>query len=309
MKRLCAGLVWASVAVAEIVPASAQQPPAGRVATGPVLTDCLVTLTDEARLAAGEAGLLDEVLVKPGDRVAQGQVIARINADQPRSELEKAGAELEQAAEKSNSDVDVRFAIASKDVASVELQKARDANVRSPNAFPEVEINRLKLTEKKAELQIEQANLERKLAGLAVAVKKAEVQAAEINIRRREIKAPFAGQVEKVAKNRGEWTQPGDFIAHLISPDKLEVEGYVKAADWNPEQVRGRPVTVEVRLAAGRREQAEGRVTVVSEVQEHGEYRVVAEVANHKSPGSDEWVLHGGQIVTMAIHSDRPPAP
>jgi multidrug efflux pump subunit AcrA (membrane-fusion protein) len=301
-------LTVAMVAVAVVCRAAAAQPGAvSPAASGPVLRECLVTLTDEAKLSAGEAGLLVEVAVKPGDRVTRGQVIARINDDQPQTEKLRAKAEHDQSLAKAESDVDVRYAAKAEAVAEKAYLKAEQSHRAVSGSVTDVERDRLKLEWEKSGLQIEQAQLERRLAGLAAKVKEAEVETADINIRRREIKAPFAGQVEKVAKNLGEWVQPGDFLAHIISPDKLEVEGYVDAAKWDPEQVRGRPVTVEVRLANDRRQEAEGRITFVSEIQESGDYRVVAEVANRQSPGTEEWVLHAGQIVTMTIHSDRPP--
>jgi multidrug resistance efflux pump len=173
----------------------------------------------------------------------------------------------------------------------------------------DVERDRLRLEWEKSGLQIEQAQLERQLADLAAKVKEAEVETAEIEIRRRLVKSPIDGEVVDVQANQGEWLQVGAPLAHVVRTDKLRVEGYVDAARWDPERIRGRPVTVEVTLADARRETFEGRISFVSPlVESGGDYRVFAEVANRKSPGSEEWLLRAGQTATMVIHSDTPTA-
>jgi multidrug efflux pump subunit AcrA (membrane-fusion protein) len=276
----------------------------------PTLERCLVSLVDEAKVPAEEPGVLVQLLVARGDLVAKGQVIARIDDDQPQMDKRKAHAEHDQAVAKSKSDVDIRFAIASEEVAQTELDKALDANRRSEKAIPEVEINRLRLTQKKSELQIEQAKLEQSLATLAAVSKGVEVEAAENGIERRTIRSPLDGVVEDVAKHQGEWMQPGDMLAHVLRTDKLRVEGYVDAARWDPEDVRDRPVTVEVRLANDRREQFRGRIVFVSSlVESGGDYRVLAEVENRQAMPSKQWLMRAGQTARMTIHSKQQPLP
>jgi multidrug efflux pump subunit AcrA (membrane-fusion protein) len=273
---------------------------------GPVLERCLVSLVDEAKLSAGEAGLLVEMAVKAGDRVTAGQVIARINDDQPQMDKLRAQAELDQALAKAASDVDVRYAEKAEGVAQKAYEKAEQSHRSVQGAVTEVERDRLRLEWQKSSLQIEQAQLERKLAELAARVKDAEVRAAEINIKRRLVTSPLEGEVVDVQGNQGEWIQVGAPLAHVVRTDKLRVEGYVDAAKWDPEQIRGRPVTVAVTLANARTEKVEGRISFVSPlVESGGDYRVFAEVPNRKTPGSDEWLLRAGQTATMTIHSDR----
>jgi len=283
-------------------PGAAAEPGRG----GPVLERCLVSLVDEAKVSAGEAGLLVEMVVKPGDRVTAGQVIARINDDQPQMDKLRAQAELDQALAKAASDVDVRYAEKAEGVAQKAYEKAEQSHRSVQGAVTEVERDRLRLEWQKSGLQIEQAQLERKLAEFAARVKDAEVKAAEINIKRRLVSSPLDGEVVDVQGNQGEWMQVGAPLAHVVRTDKLRVEGYVDAATWDPEQIRGRPVTVEVTLANARKETVEGRISFVSPlVESGGDYRVFAEVPNRKTPGSDEWLLRAGQTATMTIHSDR----
>jgi multidrug efflux pump subunit AcrA (membrane-fusion protein) len=305
MKTFLAGaLAWA------VVVAAAGAALAAEAAKGPVLERCLVSLVDEAKLSAGEAGLLVEVAVKPGDRVTAGQVIARINDDQPQMAKLRAKAEYDQAVAKAGSDVDVRYSQKAQAVSQKAYEKAEQSHKAVQGSVTDVERDRLRLEWEKSGLQIEQAQLERQLADLAAKVKEAEVEAAEIEIRRRLVTAPLDGEVVDVQGNAGEWMQVGAPLAHIVRTDKLRVEGYVDAGKWDPDQVRGRPVTVVVPLANGRSETFEGRISFVSPlVESGGDYRVYAEVANRRFAGSSEWLLRAGQTATMTIHSDQPAGP
>ena len=106
----------------------------------------------------------------------------------------------------------------------------------------------------------------------------------------------------------GEWMQPGDPLALVVRTDKLRVEGYVDASQWDPERVRDRPVTVTVSLARDRKETFRGRIIFVSpRVESGGDYRVWAEVANRRESDSETWILRPGQTATMQIHSKAEP--
>ncbi len=302
---------FAACVVGLAAPVAAAANPNGE----PVLERCLVSLADEARVPAQEAGLLVELAVREGDKVASGQVIARLSADQPEMEKRKATAEFEQATAKAESDVDVRFAQAAEGVAKKAFDKAEQSHESVKGAVTEVERDRLRLEWQKATLQIEQAKLERRLAALAADAKRTEVEAADRAIKRREIRAPIDGVVEDVSRHQGEWMQPGDALAHVLRTDTLRVEGYVDASKWDPGEMRGRPVTVAVELANGRREEFEGRIAFVSEqVESGGDYRVYADVRNRRAapaaPGAEgEWLLRAGQTARMTIHAQRPPVP
>jgi len=287
-------------------PASAPAPaPAG---AEPVITRCLVSLLTEAKVPAREAGVLVELRVREGDTVTAGETIARIDDSQPRFELRKAKAEHDQAAAKAESDVDVRFSVASERVAAAEFEKAQLANEKLEGSVTRVELDRLELNERKAELQIEQAELERRMTALGADSKEVEVDAANNAIERREIKAPIDGTVVQVFPHEGEWMQPGDPLARVVRTDRLRVEGYVDSARWDPESVRDRPVTVTAVFANERTETFAGRIVFTSPlVDSGGDYRVWAEVENRRVEGTGQWLLRAGQSATMTIHSGRPP--
>lgn len=291
-----------SLTIGLAAPAPAAEP------SEPVLANCLVSLVEEAKVPAREAGVLLELAVREGDAVRSGEMIARIDDNQPQMEKRKAKAEHDQAVAKAESDVDIRYSIAAEKVAEAEHMKALESHTKVPGSVTEVERNRLKLNEQKSELQIEQARLEQRMSVLAAASKGVELEAAENAVERRLIKSPLDGVVVQIFPHQGEWMQPGDPLAHVVRIDKLRVEGFVNAGQWNAEDVRDRPVTVEVQVAGGRREAFEGRIVFTSPlVQAGNNFRVVAEVDNRQTAGQDRWLLRAGQTATMTIHSQQSP--
>jgi macrolide-specific efflux system membrane fusion protein len=297
-------LLLASIVISCPLIACADAP----AAKEPVLERCLVSLVEEAKVPAREPGVLVELTVREGATVRRGDVIAKIDDDQPQMEKRKAKAEHDQAVAKAESDVDVRYSVAAEQVAEAEHKKALESHAKVPGSVTEVERARLMLNERKSELQIEQAELERRMAALAAASKGVELEAAENAIERRLIKSPLDGVVVQIFPHQGEWMQPGDPLARVVRADKLRVEGYVDSSRFGPEEVRDRPVTVEVTLADNRRESFAGRIVFTSPlVESGGDYRVFAEVENRQAPGSGQWLLRAGQTARMTIHSSQPP--
>ena len=185
----------------------------------PRIEGCLVSLIDEVEVPAREPGVILQLAVRQGAVVAKGEVLARIDDDQPQMEKRRAQAEHDQAIAKAESDVDVRYSQKAQGVSEMAYRKAEQSHERVGGAVTEVERERLKLEWEKTGLQIEQAALERALAALAATSKGVEVEAAEKAIERREIRSPIDGEVEEVFPHEGEWVQPGDPLARVIRTD------------------------------------------------------------------------------------------
>ena len=278
----------------------------------PVLERCLVSLVEEAQVPAREAGVLVELQIRDGDVVSRGGLIARIDDSQPDFDRRKAVAEHAQAKAKAESDVDIRYAVAAEQVAKAEYDKANESNNRVPGSVTRVELDRLQLTWKRGELQIEQAEVERRLAEMAVQSQEVDIAAAEDAVGRRKIVAPLDGVVVRVFPHLGEWMQPGDPLARVVRADRLRVEGYVDASRFDPDKVRDRPVTVKISLADDREEAFTGRIVFTSPIVESGgEYLVWAEVENRQMEEghAEEWMLRPGQTAQMTIHSLQQPLP
>jgi multidrug efflux pump subunit AcrA (membrane-fusion protein) len=272
----------------------------------PVLPNCLISVKDEVQVPAQEAGVLVELPAQLGMRVERGDVLGKIDDSERQMQKRLALIEQKAAREKAENDIDVRYASAASKVAESEYQQAVEANGRVRGAFPEAEVRRLNLAWHRAFLQIEQAQVEQKMAKYQAQLRAAEVEAAEANIRRRRIVAPVAGEVVELMKHEGEWVAPGDPVLRVARFDTLRIEGFLNATEYDPLDVANRPVTVEVELARGRRVQFTGQISYIDpRVQAGGEYRVWAEVANRRE--GDQWLLRPGLSAVMTVHVDATP--
>jgi macrolide-specific efflux system membrane fusion protein len=261
---------------------------------------CEVKLDEEAQVPAQEAGVLMKINVREGDQVPLNELLAQIDDMQSQKQKKNALAEFNGAKEKSNSDIDVRYATAAYKVAEFEYLRCQDANKKTALAFSDVEMEEKKFAADKANLAIEQAGKQHIVDGFTAEAKQAELELAEEAIRRRQITAPIDGEIQKLYVHLGEWVKPGDTVARLIRMDRLRVEGYLDKDTYSPGDVVDRPVVVQVELAAGRKVQFPGKIVFVDpEIQGEHEYEIRALVDNRKENG--QWLLRPGLPVTMSI--------
>ena len=220
-----------------------------------VMTGCAVRAARTADLSPGAGGLLAAVDVRPGDRVAAGDVLATLRDAAPRASLERVA---RQAAD----DADLRYARKASELAQAEFLAARDLNAEIAGARPEAEIRRLRLAAERALLAIEQAESRLEQAELQRAQLAAELEGYRIV-------APFAGTVLRVSRRPGEACRPGEPVVEIADLSRLRVIGAVPLADaWRVR--RGQPVAVRATVPGAElpveRETFVGRVTFVSPV-------------------------------------------
>ena len=286
--------------VAQANPFEQESTPAPAPLTSqPRLTRCLVSCIEEAQVPAQEAGVLVDLAVIEGQQVQAGEQLGKIDDSQPLMQGKAAMAELRAAEEKAKSDVDERYARKASEVAKAEWEKAKEANQKTAGSISQVEVARLKLTWERGILEIERAQTERKMSSHAADAKAVEVEAAKEAIKRRRISSPIDGHVVQVNLHKGEWVKPGDPVLHVVQLDRLKVEGFAKLDETVPQQLIGKPVTVEVKIA----EQLlrfPARITFVNPiVRGREEYLVKAEVDNRKDNG--QWLLLPGMSAEMVI--------
>ncbi len=165
------------------------------VGAAPVLRDTLIMSVSAAGqaqafartlLAAEVEGPVTDILVREGDYVRAGQVIAQIDPQRYAFELERARAQLEQAG--------ASFA---------ELTLFDD----------EIEDE---------ELRTERRRLARAKSGLSGA--EVGVREAELNVERATVRAPFAGWVANLAIVVGQRVQQRDSIAEVVDLARIKIE-------------------------------------------------------------------------------------
>lgn len=297
--------------VAAMLTGSAATARAGNpILTDPVLKGCLVSAKDNVLISAQQSGLLVKVFVTRDTYVPAKQknedgemvrtLLAQIDDTEAQAAVRVARTQWQVADEEANNTVNERYSQKAFEVSQAEHEKALEANRRLPKTISQTEVERLRLTAQRSELQIEQSVMDRKIAGHTRNVRVEEWRAAMQNIEKRKIRAPFDGFVEEIYRKAGEWVREGDPVIQLVRLDELRVEGYVDAAKYNPTEVNGRKVEVTVTFARFETQIFYGLITGVSaQSQAGGKFRVSADVANVKKNGV--WLLRHGSLAEMKI--------
>jgi multidrug efflux pump subunit AcrA (membrane-fusion protein) len=269
--------------------------------TNPVIPGAYVRVADGIKLAAEEPGVILHLAIKEGSVVQAGQKIGQIDDSEPQLQKKAAKYAMDGALKRARDDIEIRYAMAQEATTKADYDKYLEANRQAPGAVTGVDLRRAELEWKRATLAIEKAKHDQELAKYEYWTKKAELEGAELAIKRRVITAPFDGIVERLVRKQQEWVNPGDTILQLLRLDTMEVEGAVDRREYDPYELQGCEVTVEVEMARGRKETFRGRLTKVSAVVGGDrKYAVRAEVANRQEHGT--WMLRDGMMSTMTIH-------
>jgi multidrug efflux pump subunit AcrA (membrane-fusion protein) len=246
-----------------------------------VVEQALVSLIEQRAVPAREAGVLADVKVREGDLVTADQDLAHMDDAHPQLMKKKAAIELDIAKVDAESDVKVRFARKSTEVAKAELKRATDSTDKYKRSVSATELGRLKLEAERAELQIEQAEQEQTSAKHTERLKQNEVDFAAWNIDRMRVRSPLAGVVVEIIHHPGEWVEPGETVFRILRMDRLRVEAFLDSTKITDSLV-GRPVSLAVDLPGKPATEFTGKVVFVSpEVDPvNGQARVWAEVEN-----------------------------
>lgn len=314
VKRVAAAMALLCVvswlALAQEQAAEQPAPKAADNATNPhsgkvVLEGAEVTLIDEAKVPAQEAGVIISVEAYEGLDVEEGTELAQLDKEVAEAEVVIATKEWEAAQKEASSDLNIQLAKKTKLVADAEYDQVVEANRISQGAKSQAEIRMKKYTAEKSALQIDQAKLEKEMAGITATGKKAQADAAQIKVERRKVRSPLSGKVVQLFLHKGEWANPGDPILHVVRMDRLRVVGFVNAELYDPGDIRARAVELQVNLAGGRPSTFQGKVTFVDPRVAPGgkRYMIHAEVVNRQENG--DWVLQPGLKGNLFIDVNR----
>ncbi len=245
--------------------------------------------------------MLVELTVREGAAVHAGQVIGKIDDSEPVMKKKAAGAAYAGAYNRWKDDVEIRFSKAQADVDHADYEQMVESNKIAQKSITETEVRGQKLKWDRSLLAIEKASHDQILAKFEAYTKQAELDAAELEIQRCLVIAPFDGVVEEIKRHQDEWVQPGETILTLLRMDTLHVEGAIEQSKYDPHEIQGCEVTVDVEMARGRKATFHGRIIKVSSiVRSDGVYNVRAEIANQQDHGN--WLLRDGMPATMTIH-------
>lgn len=223
----------------------------------------ILTVSETVKIPAPEAGVLRELVVHEGMQLSQGAAIGEVDAREQQLSAEVIKQDLAIAKSESESDVRVRLAAKENKVAEAELTRATSINAELPNTVSTKEVERLRLTMEKSELEIEFANFERDLLAAKLGRIEADLRLAKHKVEKMRVTSPIAGVVAELYRRAGEWVDAGEPIARLVRVDQLRVEGFVGIDDAIAGLINRR-VVVEALLPSGETLQAKGRVVFVS---------------------------------------------
>jgi RND family efflux transporter MFP subunit len=264
----------------------------------------LIKLIEQVEVPARQAGVLEAIKVHEGQMVAAGAMLAQIEDADAQLDKRRAQLELAAARKQAESDVKVRYARKSSEVAESELRRALDSQRRLSQSVSQSELDQLRLSAQKSALEIEQSQLDLELAQTARELKENELLLAEHSILERRVVAPLAGFVVEVNRRRGEWVQPGQTVLRILRLDRLRAEGLVNA-NLLPGDTAGQPVKLSVRVEDGPPLQFTGKVVFVSpEIDPvNAQVRVWAEIDNSDlklRPG-----VHGSLVIQSSPRAAR----
>jgi len=252
----------------------------------------------EADVPAQESGVLTAVAVREGQHVKRGDVLAQVDDRVARMAQRAAELACEEARQRAENDVKIRFAKKSLEVAEAELRRSTESIERFAKSVSQSQLDVERLTVEKSRLEGEQAVHEAALDALELQRKENELAAAELEVARRQIVAPIDGVVVQIFVRLGEWVEPGQKAMRIVNVQKLKAEGFVMA-DKASAQLLGKPVRLRVALADDQNATFGGKVAFVSPEVDPitGQVRIWAEIDNRDGR------LRPGQPVKMTIDS------
>ena len=261
--------------------ACSQEKPSGKAASVLEVPHCTISLIDRVTLAADRAGILGLLPYEEGDEVAAEKLVAQLIN-------QEAAARLELATVAADSEIAIRVAEKTRDVAEAELLQAEDLN-RKREVYTAFEIRRLRLN-------LDQTVLEREKAVHEQQLKRLEQAVAQAQLEQHDVKSTLTGTVVRVFKQVGEAVQQGEPLLEIASDKRLRIEGYVPVrevrqlrigdevqVELSDDTIAGSPLTGKLRFID---------LTVQSVTQE---VRIWAEVDNTTQ------TLKPGQLATMHI--------
>jgi RND family efflux transporter MFP subunit len=204
-------------------------------------------------LSPSIGGLVEKTLVDAGDRVEAGSIVVTLDSELARLTLERAIAEETQA--------------------QIAVDDARRRLAEAEKVGPQRGIAETEIKSLRAEVTRNEAALE---AAAAAARQQGAV------VRRHEVRAPFAGVVNRRLAQVGEWVNPGDGLVELVATEGLRFDFRV------PQTYYGRideGTRIDLTLDAVSDEVMPGRVQAIVPV---------------KDPGARTFLL---RVVTVAAQS------
>lgn len=236
---------------------------------GDAVFDCVIDPSAQINLGSSAVGILEEVLVKRGDKVEEGQVVAR----------------LESGVEAANVELDM---LRARSTAAIEVQEARLGLIRSRHGrakqlAEKAVVSRDKMEELEASLRVGEREMSQ--AKMEQRLNEVELKRSRAMLERRTLRSPVDGLVSERQMSPGEFVNQESTIVTISVLHPLHVETFVPVTYWGRINV-GMTGTVELMPPIGGTYPAE--VTAVDRVFDAASatfgVRLELSNANHELP-------------------------
>lgn len=222
-----------------------------------------ITIIQAVDVPAQETGVIGKIVVRPGQRVSQGEKLGRLNDTDVLLDLKRAQIEAQIAQQKAESGIHVKVAQKGHLVALAELRRGEEAIERYSKALSITEMDRLRFMADQAELAIEQAQELQSLARLDLELKKHAVVVAQRKVERHQFVSPLIGVVADVNHEESEFVETGTPVFRVLRLDRLRFEARMSATRVQSMKV-GQPAVLTVELDETRTVEVEGELSYIS---------------------------------------------
>jgi RND family efflux transporter MFP subunit len=198
-------------------------------------------------VAARVAGPVDNMLVRVGERVTKGQVIAVLDSESIKADKNLAASELAEA------EAEHKIWVAEVDVAKTEFK--RQEGLRKSTAFSQARFD-----DALKKVAVAESRVQRALA--SIAIKKAALKRKVLDVEYAEVRAPFEGVLIRRYTDEGDYVDRGERVVRVIGDRNLEIEAEVPSQRLPGLEV-GR--TVQIMLDDDSKHEATVRAVLPSE--------------------------------------------
>ena len=210
----------------------------------PILTYLLPV--QEIKLASAESGIVTSILVKPGDRVAKGQEILRLNMTVIEAQLAQAEAKARHEGRMKSAEAECRIARQRLDIIE---------DLRNRGSTNEAEQDKAAASLAVAEGQLKAVEEERESQLLEAAMIKAQLD-------QRILRSPIDGVVTEVTRSVGESvearrTEVPDYLIKVVDLTELIARVHIPAAI-----AAGLQLKQELRIVLDDKEKTEGKGSI-----------------------------------------------
>jgi RND family efflux transporter MFP subunit len=209
----------------------------------------LVRPTADIQVSVPVAGVVERVLVRPGQWVREGQPLLEIDSTPQRIELRRRAAILQDEAE-------MVAARARRDIVA-EMQRMTDAVASTTSSLSFEEVLKQRLETLSAQSRVAQIEGQKRRELI-------EQEQAQADVAQRVLRSPASGMVVDAPAQAGEWVKPGDPVLRIVDATTVELRFSLPVEAISALRVGGK---LNAQFESGRGlTAAEGQVQFVSPV-------------------------------------------